>query len=113
MEKHAILSGKLTPYLLLAPQLLITVIFFYWPAAQAIWQSFLLEDAFGLSSEFVGFENYQVLFRRPEYYQAMATTAVFATLVAVLSLSIALWLAAKRVAAIAYPKVEATAATVA
>ena len=94
MEKHAILNGKLIPYLLLAPQLLITVIFFYWPAAQAIWQSFLLEDAFGLSSEFVGFENYQVLFRRPEYYQAMATTAVFATLVAVLSLSIALWLAA-------------------
>ena len=94
MEKHAILNATLVPYLLLAPQLLITVIFFYWPAAQAIWQSFLLEDAFGLSSEFVGFENYQVLFRRPEYYQAMATTAVFATLVAVLSLSIALWLAA-------------------
>jgi sn-glycerol 3-phosphate transport system permease protein len=94
MEKHAILSGKLTPYLLLAPQLLITVIFFYWPAAQAIWQSFLLEDAFGLSSEFVGFENYQSLFRRPEYYQAMVTTAVFATLVGALSLSIALWLAA-------------------
>jgi sn-glycerol 3-phosphate transport system permease protein len=94
MEKHAILNGKLIPYLLLAPQLLITVIFFYWPATQAIWQSFLLEDAFGLSSEFVGFENYQVLFRRPEYYQAMATTAVFATLVAVLSMSIALWLAA-------------------
>ena len=93
MEKHAILNGKLTPYLLLAPQLLITVIFFYWPAAQAIWQSFLLEDAFGLSSEFVGFENYQSLFKRPEYYQAMGTTAVFATLVAVLSLSAALWLA--------------------
>ena len=94
MEKHAILNGKLIPYLLLAPQLLITVIFFYWPAAQAIWQSFLLEDAFGLSSEFVGFENYQLLLRRPEYYQAIGTTAVFATLVAVLSLSIALWLAA-------------------
>jgi sn-glycerol 3-phosphate transport system permease protein len=94
MEKHAILTGKLTPYLLLLPQLAITFIFFYWPAAQAIWQSFLLEDAFGLSSEFVGFENYQALFKRPEYYQAMGTTAVFATLVGALSLSIALWLAA-------------------
>jgi sn-glycerol 3-phosphate transport system permease protein len=94
MEKHAVLSGKLTPYLLLLPQLAITFIFFYWPAAQAIWQSFLLEDAFGLSSEFVGFENYQALFKRPEYYQAIGTTAVFATLVGALSLSIALWLAA-------------------
>jgi sn-glycerol 3-phosphate transport system permease protein len=94
MEKQAILNGKLVPYLLIGPQLLITFIFFYWPAAQAIWQSFLLEDAFGLSSEFVGFENYQLLLRRPEYYQAIGTTAVFATLVAVLSLSIALWLAA-------------------
>jgi sn-glycerol 3-phosphate transport system permease protein len=94
MEKQAILNGKLVPFLLIGPQLLITFIFFYWPAAQAIWQSFLLEDAFGLSSEFVGFENYQLLLRRPEYYQAIGTTAVFATLVAVLSLSIALWLAA-------------------
>ena len=94
MEKQAILNGKLVAYLLIGPQLLITFIFFYWPAAQAIWQSFLLEDAFGLSSEFVGFENYQLLLRRPEYYQAIGTTAVFATLVAVLSLSIALWLAA-------------------
>ena len=94
MEKNAVLNGKLVPYFLLGPQLLITFIFFYWPAAQAIWQSFLLEDAFGLSSEFVGFENYQTLFKRPEYYQAMWTTAVFATLVAFLSLSTALWLAA-------------------
>ena len=56
MEKRAIFSGKLVPYLLLLPQLAITVIFFYWPASQAVWQSFLMEDAFGLSSEFVGFE---------------------------------------------------------
>ncbi len=94
MDKAAIFHGKLLPYWLLVPQLAITFIFFYWPASQAIWQSFLLEDAFGLSSEFVGFENYRALFRQPEYYQAMATTAVFASLVAVLSLSCALGLAA-------------------
>jgi sn-glycerol 3-phosphate transport system permease protein len=94
MEKQAILNGKAVPYLLLAPQLVITFVFFYWPATQAIWQSFLLEDAFGLSSEFVAFENYRALFKQPEYYQAMATTAVFATLVSLLSLSVALWLAA-------------------
>lgn len=94
MEKHAILNGKLVPYLLLAPQLVITVVFFYSPALQAIWQSFLLEDAFGLSSEFVAFENYYALLKQPEYYHAMATTAVFAVLVGGLSLMIALWLAA-------------------
>ena len=72
------------------PQLVITFVFFYWPASQAVWQSFLREDAFGLVSEFVGLENYQALFAQPEYYKAMLTTAVFSTLVAALSLSIAL-----------------------
>ena len=48
MEKRAIFSGRLLPYALLAPQVAVTLIFFYWPASQAIWQSFLLQDAFGL-----------------------------------------------------------------
>jgi sn-glycerol 3-phosphate transport system permease protein len=95
MEKRAILSGKALPYALLLPQLAITFVFFYWPASQALWQSFLLEDAFGLSSEFVGFENYEGLFGQPEYYRAMTTTVVFSSLVAVLSLSCALLLAAQ------------------
>src|SRR5258707_6069370 len=90
MEKSAFFSNKLLPYLLLVPQLIITFVFFYWPASQAVWQSFLREDAFGLSSEFIGLENYQALFAQPEYYKAMLTTLVFSTLVAVLSLSIAL-----------------------
>ena len=90
MEKSAVFHGKLLPYLLLVPQLIITFVFFYWPASQAVWQSFLREDAFGLSSEFVGMENYQSLFTQPEYYKAMLTTVVFSALVAVLSLSIAL-----------------------
>ena len=90
MEKSATFHNKLLPYLLLAPQLVITVVFFYWPASQAVWQSFLREDAFGLTSQFVGLENYHDLFAQPEYYKAMLTTAVFSTLVALLSLSIAL-----------------------
>src|ERR1700709_582782 len=90
MEKSAVFNSKLLPYLLLIPQLIITFVFFYWPASQAVWQSFLREDAFGLSSEFIGFENYQALFAQPEYYKSMLTTAVFSSLVAVLSLSIAL-----------------------
>ena len=95
MEKRALFSNKLLPYFLILPQLAITLIFFYWPAAQAVWQSFLLEDAFGLSSEFVGFENYRTLFQQPEYYRAMVTTAIFSSAVAVLSLSCALLLASQ------------------
>src|SRR5258707_2871023 len=90
MEKSAVFNSKLLPYLLLIPQLIITFVFFYWPASQAVWQSFLREDAFGLSSEFIGLENYTTLFAQPEYYKAMLTTAVFSSLVAALSLAIAL-----------------------
>ncbi|UFZ02101.1 sn-glycerol-3-phosphate ABC transporter permease UgpA [Bradyrhizobium ontarionense] len=90
MEKSVVFNGRLLPYLLLAPQLTITLIFFYWPASQAIRQSFLREDAFGLNSEFVGLENYQALFAQPEYYTAIGTTAVFSSLVTVLSLGVAL-----------------------
>jgi sn-glycerol 3-phosphate transport system permease protein len=90
MEKSVVFNGRLLPYLLLVPQLIITLVFFYWPASQAFWQSFLREDAFGLRSEFIGLENYQTLFAQPEYYKAMLTTVIFSTLVAALSLAIAL-----------------------
>ncbi|WP_342362145.1 sn-glycerol-3-phosphate ABC transporter permease UgpA [Terrarubrum flagellatum] len=93
MEKRAIFGGQTLPYLLLAPQLIVTVLFFYWPASQAVWQSFLIQDAFGTSTEFVWFENYQSLFANREYYNAMGTTALFSILVAGFSLSIALLLA--------------------
>jgi sn-glycerol 3-phosphate transport system permease protein len=93
VQKRAIFSGKALPYVLLAPQLLVTLMFFYWPASQAVWQSFLLQDAFGLRTDFVFLENYRALLLRADYYQAMATTAVFATAVTTLSLTIALLLA--------------------
>lgn len=90
MQKRAIFGGKTLPYLLLLPQLFVVAVFFYWPASQAVWQSFLLEDAFGLNSSFIWFENYTELFADAGYYRTMATTAVFAIMVAGLSLSIAL-----------------------
>jgi len=90
MEKSVVFNNKLLPYLLLIPQLIITFVFFYWPASQAVRQSFLREDAFGLNSEFVGLENYQSLFADPGYYKSMLITLVFSSLVAALSLSIAL-----------------------
>jgi sn-glycerol 3-phosphate transport system permease protein len=93
MEKRSYLAGKLLPYALLAPQLAVTIIFFYVPAAQAVYQSFLLQDAFGISTQFVWFENYQLLFADPAYYQAIGVTAVFSILVTVLALSISLLLA--------------------
>jgi sn-glycerol 3-phosphate transport system permease protein len=90
MNKTAHFKGYLIPALLLTPQLLITLVFFYWPASQAVWQSFLLEDAFGTSSNFVWFENYKVLFSKPAYYKALFNTIVFSLIVGSLSLSIAL-----------------------
>ena len=65
------------------PRSSITIVFFYWPATQALWQSFLLQDAFGLSTIFVGWENYRTLFGNPEYYHTVANTLLFSTVVAV------------------------------
>ena len=93
MEKRAIFGGLGLPLLLLAPQLLVTLVFFYWPASQAVWQSFLLQDAFGLRTEFVWFENYRELLRNRDYYHAMANTLAVRRAVTTLSLSIALFLA--------------------
>jgi len=101
MDKRTAFSGKLLPYALLAPQLLVTFIFFYWPAGQAVYQSFLLQDAFGISTQFVWFDNYQQLFADPAYYQAMMVTAVFATVVTVSALGFSLLLAVQADRAIA------------
>jgi sn-glycerol 3-phosphate transport system permease protein len=93
MEKRAVFSHKFLPYLLLAPQLAITIIFFYLPASQALRQSFFTEDAFGTNSDFVGLENYRYVFADPSYYKAIVTTAIFAAAVTICSLSFALLLA--------------------
>ena len=91
--KRTIFGNKGLPYLLLAPQLVITAIFFLWPAGQAMRQSFLREDAFGLSTTFVGLRNYRALFDNPEYLDALQVTVVFSIATVVLSLSIALIMA--------------------
>ncbi|MEA2857086.1 MAG: sn-glycerol 3-phosphate transport system permease protein [Methylobacteriaceae bacterium] len=93
MEKRAIFSHQFLPYLLLAPQLAITIVFFYLPASQAVRQSFFIEDAFGTKSDFVGLENYRFVFADPAYYKAIVTTAIFAAAVTICSLSLALLLA--------------------
>ena len=91
--KRTVFCNKGLPYLLLAPQLVITEIFFLWPAGKAVSQSFLREDAFGLSTIFVGLRNYRALFDNPEYLDALQVTVVFSIATVVLSLSIALIMA--------------------
>jgi sn-glycerol 3-phosphate transport system permease protein len=93
VQKRVVFQHRALPYLLVAPQLIITLVFFIWPAAQAIRQSVLLEDAFGLSTRFVWFENFERLFRDPNYLNASRVTVVFAVATATLSMSLGLLLA--------------------
>jgi sn-glycerol 3-phosphate transport system permease protein len=94
MQKRAAFDNRLLPFLLLAPQIAVTLVFFYWPAIQAVWQSFLLQDAFGLSTRFIWLENYRDLFAQPDYYRTVWVTLAFSAAVALISLSVALLLAA-------------------
>jgi sn-glycerol 3-phosphate transport system permease protein len=93
MEKRVTFNEKTLPYLLVLPQIAITIVFFFWPSWQAIYQSVLLEDAFGGNTRFVWFDNFVHLFREPAYYRSAMITAVFSLLVAGLGLAISLLLA--------------------
>ena len=88
MDKRAFFPSKTVPLLLLLPQLVITLVFFYWPAVQAVVMSFQMEDAFGTTSEFVGFENYSAVFSDPFYYRAMGDRGVFDSRRLFISLSV-------------------------
>ncbi|KEQ03957.1 MAG: sn-glycerol-3-phosphate ABC transporter permease UgpA [Alphaproteobacteria bacterium] len=92
--KKTTFDNRLLPYLLLAPQLFITLVFFIWPAAQAVKSSFEREDPFGLSTAFVGLLHYQRLLSDPEYLAALSRTGVFAVSVTVLSMVLGLAFAA-------------------
>lgn len=91
--KRTTFPSKGLPYLLLAPQLAVTAVFFLWPAGQALWSSFLREDAFGFRSSFVWFDNYRQLFRDSQYLDSAGITALFSISVAALSIGVALLLA--------------------
>ena len=94
MLKRVHFGPSLLPYLLVAPQIIITLVFFIWPAVQALYQSLLVQDAFGLSTKFVWFENFHALLGDEHYLGAFQRTFIFSFLVAFLSMSIALLLAA-------------------
>jgi len=94
MQERSRFGTSLLPYLLIAPQLAITAVFFLWPAAVALWQSTQAQDAFGTSSVFVGFSNFKQLFADPLYLSSFGTTLEFSALVVVSGLVLSLFFAA-------------------
>lgn len=93
MEKRVVFRSRWLPYVLVAPQIVVTLVFFFWPAGQALYQSLLRQDAFGINLEFVGLENFHDLFADPTYLGSFKTTAVFAIGVALVGLGTSLALA--------------------
>lgn len=93
MEKRVTFKGIWLPLLLVLPQMVVTAVFFFYPAGQAIWQSLFIPDPFGLSMRYVGLGNFEYLLSNPYYRASFVTTAVFSILVTVLSMGVALYLA--------------------
>ncbi|MDE2419026.1 MAG: sn-glycerol-3-phosphate ABC transporter permease UgpA [Burkholderiales bacterium] len=93
MEKRVVFKSSWLPWVLIAPQVVVIAVFFFWPAAQALLQSAQQSDAFGTSVEWVGLENFRNLWNDESYLASFKTTAVFSALVAVLGLSLSLLLA--------------------
>jgi sn-glycerol 3-phosphate transport system permease protein len=93
MERRVVFSGRLFPLLMLAPQLVVTAVFFFWPAGQSVLQSLQRGDAFGLSTRFVGLENFAAVLADPFYLASAEVTLVFGFAVAVLALASGLLLA--------------------
>jgi len=93
MDRKVYFNNKALPYLLLAPQLAVTAVFFFWPAGQALFMSVLQQDPFGARVVFVGLENFAALFAEPDYLAAMWRTAWFSLAVTLLAMVPALLLA--------------------
>ncbi|MBT8416734.1 MAG: sn-glycerol-3-phosphate ABC transporter permease UgpA [Silicimonas sp.] len=93
MEKRVTFKGIWLPLLLVMPQIVITAVFFFYPAGQAIWQSLFIPDPFGLSMQWVGLGNFEFLFSNRFYRASFVTTAIFSILVTVVSMGVALYLA--------------------
>ena len=93
MEKRVVFRSGWLPWLLLVPQMAVILVFFFWPAAQALLQSLQQQDPFGTSIEFVGLDNFRQLLQDPSYVESFKTTALFSVLVAGLGISLSLLLA--------------------
>ena len=93
MIKRSIFKSKALPYLLITPQVLVTLTFFYWPAAQGLLQSVMLSDPFGRRSRFVWLDNFSAIFSDALYLKSIAITLVFSLAVALTALSVGLFIA--------------------
>ena len=93
MDKRVVFKSSWLPWVLIAPQVVVIAVFFFWPAAQALVQSVQQSNAFGTSVEWVGLDNFRNLWNDPTYLASFYTTALFSTLVAVLGIGISLLLA--------------------
>jgi sn-glycerol 3-phosphate transport system permease protein len=93
MEKRVTFNERWLPYLLVAPQMIVTLVFFFWPSGQAVYQSLIVEDAFGGNTKFVWFDNFTALFHDDAYFAAVRLTLAFSALVASIGLAVSLLLA--------------------
>jgi len=93
VEKRVVFRSSWLPWALLAPQVSVIAVFFFWPAGQAVVQSVQQSNAFGTSVEWVGLENFRNLWNDPTYLASFYTTALFSVLVAALGIGISLVLA--------------------
>ena len=93
MQRRVVFNNRILPYFLLLPQLIITTIFFFWPASQAIYQSVLKQDPFGLRTQFVWLDNFQTVLSDPLYIEAVQVTVVFSVLVTLFVMTLALFFA--------------------
>lgn len=94
MEKRARFKSAWLPYALVAPQIIVSLAFFFWPAIEALYQSVQLQDAFGLSTQFAGLENFRELFQDSSYISSFKTTAIFSVCVAFFGMTLSMILAA-------------------
>lgn len=88
-----VFPNRILPYFLVAPQIILTIVFFFWPASQALYQSLQREDPFGMKSGFVGLANFRQVLGDPSYLHSMQVTVVFSVSTAALSMIVALALA--------------------
>jgi sn-glycerol 3-phosphate transport system permease protein len=91
--QRVVFPNKILPYILVAPQIALTIVFFFWPASQALYQSVMREDPFGLKSGFVGLANFSAVLADDSYLNSLQVTVIFSVLTALLSMGLALLLA--------------------
>ncbi len=93
MDKRVHFRSPWLPYALVLPQVVITLVFFFWPALETLYYSVLLQDAFASKVQFVWFDNFVTLFQDPHYLASFKVTALFSAIVAITGLALSLLLA--------------------